>query len=673
MQFRRIFILATLWLGVWLNAEAAPLVLKSNEALNPTAYVQVLADPLSAFNIDDIRSPRLNSRFSPAPKGAKELNFGFTESTYWLKLSVQGMQSPPANWVLEIPYLNLDDIVLYTPDGQSIRAGLMAPTNPRLRSRFYTFPLGITSDPQTYYLQIKSSYAMTVPLKLMPEAVFFTFEQRYTLVQSLYFGGLIALAVYNLLIFMSLRDKNYLLYFLFTAAMGLAMFSGNGFSRVYLWPESPAWNQVSQSTLFAIAGFFSLRFAQRFLDTKSRTRYTHLSLSLCALAYLALAFLMPLAPIGALSLNALYIALFALTAPLCILLVIASIKAIKLGQQSAKYFLLSWSSLWIGAIVATLRAFDLIPSNVLTSYALQIGSVFEMLLLSLALANQIQGERLMREAAQREALAAKESTVRILRNSESRLENLVKERTAYLQVLLDNEKNVRAQYVRFGAMISHEFRNPLGIIETQLELLKRELKEGVNNFGKRYKTLFSATQRLTLLFERWLQSDRLNNMMEVLQSTSIQLNPWIDDLLKKYRNSQPNHKIAFQAKNPDATLLVDDQLMQTALLNLLDNACKYSPIGSRVSVDVLKGIDEIGIAVTDEGIGIDPGHHEAIFKEYFRVNENSPIRGIGLGLAFVSKIVALHQGRIQITSRIGEGTKMCIWLPAAIKSDADLH
>ncbi len=658
------FVLA-LFSCLWVSAYAAPLVLTSSESvIDPTHYVEILVDADGMLNIDQIKSQAYSAKFKPPPQDVHQLNFGFSKATYWIKLTVQRQKEIAPKWVLEIPFISLDTITLYSPDGNITETGLSQPTNNKsFLSRFYVFPLSIETVPQTYYLKIKSSYAVTIPLKLAPESKFYYDEQRYSLVQALYFGGLIALSIYNLLIFLSLRDRLYLYYFFFAGLVGLGIFSGNGFARTFFWPNFEAWDQISQSFCYAIAAFIGISFSRNFLETKSRGQINDRSLKILSVCFLLVALLMPSASLGFFDLTTLYIILFALVFPMLALLSFAAFQAIRQGQSSAKYFLLAWSCVWVGALIASLRGFNLIPTNSWTSYALQIGTAFQMLLLSFALAGRINEERKMRELAQRQANAYQEASLQTLRESESRLERLVKERTSYLQVLLENEKNVREQYVRFGAMISHEFRNPLGILETQLELLKREFQNGVNQFEKRYKTMISATQRLAILFERWMQSDRLNNMMEVTRPVDTEINSWLADIIKKYRNYQSNHKFQFKGLHQDLVISFDDQLIQTAILNIIDNACKYSPAGSRVKIQLITSENHVGVEIVDQGIGIDPGHHDAIFKEYFRVNENSPIRGIGLGLAFVKKIVELHHGKIEVSSRIGEGTRMVLWLP----------
>jgi signal transduction histidine kinase len=71
----------------------------------------------------------------------------------------------------------------------------------------------------------------------------------------------------------------------------------------------------------------------------------------------------------------------------------------------------------------------------------------------------------------------------------------------------------------------------------------------------------------------------------------------------------------------------------------------------------------IGIAVKDEGIGIAAIHHQDIFKECFRIAQSQAVHGVGLGLPFVKKIVALHQGTIEVESELSQGSTFCVWLP----------
>jgi signal transduction histidine kinase len=103
--------------------------------------------------------------------------------------------------------------------------------------------------------------------------------------------------------------------------------------------------------------------------------------------------------------------------------------------------------------------------------------------------------------------------------------------------------------------------------------------------------------------------------------------------------------------------------LEVAVLNLIDNACKYSKAGTKVVVETLQKPGWVGIGVSDEGQGIDTVHHQAVFEDYFRVASESNISGMGLGLAFVRRIVQMHQGKMELQSAVGQGSRFCLWLP----------
>lgn len=266
--------------------------------------------------------------------------------------------------------------------------------------------------------------------------------------------------------------------------------------------------------------------------------------------------------------------------------------------------------------------------------------------------------------AQQQALQARVDLIETLRDSERKLEATVMERTMQLQSSLEAEKRLREQYVRFGAMISHEFRNPLGVIETQTSLLQRELKAGIDNTGKRIGTVRSAAQRLALLFEKWLQSDRLQHATDKLQLQAIDMDAWLEDLVSKCQAYHANHHIACEIEGRIGTVLADERLLQIAVLNLIDNACKYSPPNTTVWVTAKRMDESLCIEVTDQGCGIEEHLLDKVFDEYFRVDPNSPVIGVGLGLPFVRKILTLHGGHALASKNPhGQGARFMLKLP----------
>ena len=639
-------------------------------SINPIHSVTVLEDFDGKLTYEDIRDPKLQSKFKSVHPAGNELNFGYSQSTYWLKLTLAKDSLLPKSWVLELPYFGLDYIDFYAPNSKAVNTGGLRPISSRpLFYRFYAFPLSLENIEQDFYLRISSTQSISVPLKVWGYQAFLEHIEFDTLFQALYYGGLGALAIFNLFLFIYLRDRAYIYYSGFAFFIGIGIFSGNGYGRLLLWPNSPGWDHISQSVLLGFGTSVAMLFVCEFLKVKQFSAllfklFNTLAAGLltCSVGLLA-SFMLEFSP------TVLFEVFTILVIPATAITIYAGYRAWRHGQKSAKFFLLAWGVLATGGMLASFRMLNLVPSNPFTSYALQISSAMEMILFAFALASRIKDERVLREAAQQEALHSKEGLLRSLKASEERLENKVMMRTNDLKVMLQNEKRLREQYIRFGSLISHEFRNPLGIIETQLALLARE-KDGAN-YEKRVSVIGSATHRLSMLFDRWLQGDRFENGIDSLRPQVLPINDWLERLIGRCRSYHSSHVLKF-TQNPNIqTLIADEKMVEVVVLNLIDNACKYSPEGSVVTVRLLSEVARVGFSISDTGIGIDAKEHQAIFEEYLQLNPRNEAKGFGLGLAFVKKVVEFHGGSIELVSSLGNGSEFIAWFPegSLVQSD----
>jgi signal transduction histidine kinase len=103
--------------------------------------------------------------------------------------------------------------------------------------------------------------------------------------------------------------------------------------------------------------------------------------------------------------------------------------------------------------------------------------------------------------------------------------------------------------------------------------------------------------------------------------------------------------------------------VRIALLNLVDNAAKYAPAETEITIEASARDDRVEIAVIDQGPGIPPEHQKNIFTAYARGNPDRTIQGLGLGLAFVNKIAEMHKGKIELKNEAGQGCRFSLWLP----------
>jgi len=624
----------------------------------------VLEDPKGQWTLEDVSSPALASRFQAWNADRGDINLGFSQSAVWIRIPLQRTSEAPANWVLELPFFQLRTVDFFAPDQTPVRTGnaLDISTRPFLYSS-YAFPLQISTDPDSFYLRVTSDHSLTVPLTLWQEQPFRHHIQNKFILQALYFGGLIALLIYNLFLWISLKDLRFLLYSLFVGHFGLAMLAGNGLGQLFLWPGQTEFDGIAQSVFLSLVGCFAMLFADRFLQARQHIPRASQGFKLVSGIFLLLAMALISTMWHGLGRGWLLTFLFLIAMPTGGFVAFVGAVIVRRGEKGARFFLLAWLIIWLGASIAALRAFDLLPTNTFTSNSLQISSAIEMLLLALALADMVHTERKKREVAQQQAIEANERLLESARLAEERLERAVQERTEQLNLALSTETQLLSQYMRFGALISHEFRNPLGIVNSQISLIRKEHALGQLNLDKRLDTIDSATRRLLSLFETWLRGDRLQQAMQDIKPQHLPLAAWLRELIDEQASYHANHRLELKINRTVGDLWADENLLEVAVLNLIDNACKYSKAGTKVVVETLQKPGWVGIGVSDEGQGIDTVHHQAVFEDYFRVASESTLSGMGLGLAFVRRIVQMHQGKMELQSAVGQGSRFCLWLP----------
>lgn len=481
-------------------------------------------------------------------------------------------------------------------------------------------------------------------------------------------GCLSALVLHHVLRYFECRDKSFLLFTGLASATCLATLIANDFTKLSGWLPSSRWEQSAPLAILSLGAVVNLVFSRVFLNTLQLVPKVDAAMRLLVGVVALLNFLLVLS-VYFFAVSTWFVEVLLLLILLSTALILyATFKAIHAHQAEGYYFLWAQSLVLLGVFAFAFKQLGWLSVPSVSFYAAQLGPAFEMLLFSLALTARMQNNRNRNEAVLRDASHALLVSLEASRDTEARLASTRLDRTHELELLLKNEKKHREQYDRFGAMISHEFRNPLGIIESQAALLKREDSVGVNNIAKRINAISSATHRLALLFEKWLQRDRLSYAPDSVRVKPIELSSWITNLTNKCRVYQDNHTLELVLSPEVQHIFADEQLLDILLLNLIDNACKYSPVESKVRIETRHRTGMTGVAVIDQGCGVAKQFHQDIFLEYFRADPESKVRGVGLGLSFVKRIVLLHGGEIELTSDVGQGSSFCVWFPRLTSS-----
>lgn len=422
-----------LWLAAWAGAAAAPLQLGDAERYNLAPALHVLEDPGGALQLEDVLRPAQQVRFRPVPVRGPGANFGLTSSALWLRVELAAPAGIDPEWLLELAYPPLDRLDLYTPAGAGWRlqvGGDLLPFDARtVPHRNHVLPVRVPGgDTTTFYLRLQSQGTVSAPLFLWRPAALWQSDQASYGALCLYFGLLVGLLLYNLLLYLSVRDPLYLVYVLFVASMAVAQAALTGIGYQFVWTPLTWWNSVASPAGLSTAAVFGLLFARTFLGSaQSQPVMDRVLFALTGGWLVAFASALGLPY----TVSSWIVTILAV--PTVAALVISGIAALGHGHGGARHYLAAWAVLLAGVLALFLHNTGFVPSHPLTSNALLIGSALEMVLLSFALADRINVARRFKEQAQ-VRIAAEHAMVEALSESQKQLKTVLEER----EIILEN-------------------------------------------------------------------------------------------------------------------------------------------------------------------------------------------------------------------------------------------
>ncbi len=222
----------------------------------------------------------------------------------------------------------------------------------------------------------------------------------------------------------------------------------------------------------------------------------------------------------------------------------------------------------------------------------------------------------------------------------------------------------------FVSMVSHDLRTPLAVIKGYAATLLNPLLKLDEERQRRFiKGINDASDRLTRLIDNILSVSRLESGRFKLNPQTFDLSEVVLRVAQSFRSSSGKHQIVVNLPGDSLRIRADRDQIEQVLTNLLGNAVKYSPEGGEIAVTVRVGDGEIGIEVSDQGIGIPRSQISRVFEKYYRGDEAVARRvsGTGLGLYICKSIVEAHGGRIWVESEPGHGSTFHISLPTGVR------
>jgi len=226
-------------------------------------------------------------------------------------------------------------------------------------------------------------------------------------------------------------------------------------------------------------------------------------------------------------------------------------------------------------------------------------------------------------------------------------------------------ENIRKEFV---ANVSHELKTPITAIKGSVETLRDGAAQDPKAGRRFMDIILKHADRLNTIVEDLLNLSRIEKSQDDadIEKETLLLKPLVDEALLLCRTQADDRQIVLETDIDDHfTLTVNGNMVQQALINLVDNAIKYAETGTVVQIEARRSGHRLRLSVTDAGPGIPAEHHARLFERFYRVDtsRSRELGGTGLGLSIVKHIMQAHHGRVDLESTVGQGSTFTLTFP----------
>lgn len=612
-----------------------------------------------------------------APIEGHDVNLGFVRTSAWLRFAVTlpaGVKRPQDILLSIMPNFT-DELEVYVGvEKPGMREAdfdrfEMGDHSPRLNANFNTsanvLPLELFPD-QTRIIYIRAhnkDASLNVSAELLSPSYYDYRSIVQNLVRGMWFGGMGVLLVIQLFFFYFDRKKFYIFLMLDILAVSSTYFGALGMARLLFFDNGGLGNDYlsSTSSWFGLtAGALSIR---AILDLDPRYPKIDLYFRFAAIVGIIGVFCVLF------GVNRFFVLL---AGPVILVLTTMAMSVALidfLRQPNAQTGLNSaaFGLLWAGLIATNSQRYGILslPSWVAGSYAAT--SITHFTLLTGSLAVRLRNAETAARNADRRALEAASA-------AEQHANDLVRERTGELveakrvaEQALCAELQAQEQQVRFMEVISHQYRTPLGVIRTNLQSIGLTLPKDDEANRQRLDRAHTGVARLVEVLEVNLTRSKLQGpaFQPALSEISVSNAAMSAVISARDLLHGVTLNVSIAPDVEQAFIRADSEMLKLAIINLLENAFKFSaPVGStQVWLDVFRDNETVHFRVRDKGIGIEAEVVEDLIENHTRGTNSAHIEGTGVGLSLVKRTADAHAGRFSLSSGKDGGTEATIVLP----------
>jgi two-component system NtrC family sensor kinase len=642
-----------------------------------------LEDPDSSLTLQDVMSEAWSDRFLASSQDVPV--YGFKASAFWMRMDIRHEEPLDGSWLFELAYAPMQYVDVYLVDQsgallKEMRGGANVRYDLRpYPHRTHVFPLPLQRGKlYTLYMRVAGESSKTLPVKLWRAEEFSREASTTAWGLGIFFGVMLGLLGYNLIICMIVREVVYFWYVCFLGSFSTFALMITGIGHDYFsWLPLPVFSRLTPMAM-GLAGLFGSVFAVTFLGLRESLPGVY---RVARWAVLVPVSVMLLSVVGtyhaAVSVGAVYTLFYSLfftgLGAICVYR----------GVASASYYLAAWLVLLASVSGFALRSMGLIESSHVTEYGQWYGAASQAVLLSLAMAATM---RRMKE----EVAAAQQALLNQLQSESHRLESEVLARTEQLvkaqQELVQKEKLASVGVLAAG--VAHEINNPNNFVavgaQNALALnqsfrhfvdaildddgdqdIRRAFMEKfdrmdgqlglIDEGSKRIATIVSGLQSVTHLNDT---EQREIDVVDGFDNTVMLLEPQLKKGISFSRDFQARPKVLCWGAE-----------INQVFMNLLVNACQAvsdrprsdaTPPGEITLMSRLAG-DSLELVIADNGVGMSDYVRNRAFDPFFTTR---PVgSGSGLGLSSSLDVVKKHGGRMEIQTSEGAGCSVHIFLP----------
>ncbi|MDO6709622.1 7TM diverse intracellular signaling domain-containing protein [Aliiglaciecola sp. 2_MG-2023] len=630
-------------IGLPAFAQSTLQLINNEETTHLSDKVKVLAETDIQLSIDDVRQRRNEFIWH----SSSNPNYGIHTGGLWLRTSLNRV-SDIQEWVIDIGFAHMDraDFYLFAGD-ELIASNKQGKLSSAQFSRFPAFKVNLPlATPVDLYVRIESkSMQVIAPLDIQPYEKYMRMVFWDNLIWGLFYGGLLILALYNLILYLINRELSLLAFVGYILAVITWQFVWGGHSILLFPYEATLWLTSHMDLIFVLVGIASGIFTYMFLEAKRTAFKTapFIKTNIGVLVTMGFCSLISLFPAAWQNAIVYLVTFFAIASFL-----VAGIESYSNKFNPARYFIAAWLVLIVSALVSMTSLTGFLPTNMFTTYCLHVGLFIQAGLFSIAMMDKSHNQ-LEREIQQ---------ATNDLRNNME----FIEEQNARLDIARKDAINASTIKSQFLANMSHEIRTPLNailgfskeLIHTPLPVDKQEHVRIIN----------SAADTLLNIVNDVLDVSKIEAGKLQLHNQPFCPNDVLEEMVSVMARSAHNKKLEFiyELTPLPEQLEGDAQRIKQILTNLLGNALKFTPSG-HISLLVTgkllpNNMYELNFNVEDTGIGISQEDRKKLFNAFSQIEDSTSrtYQGTGLGLVICQQLVHLMGGKITLTSDPGKGS-----------------